>query len=255
MYDISVVVSTYNERLNIKKLLIELEESFKANKLKGEIVIVDDNSPDGTAAIIKEYSKRFSNIKLIIRQKKMGIASAYGTGVRSASGKIIVTMDADFSHPPTSLGSMIREARKGFIVSGSRFLKNGDFQTKFYRKMGAIFLNKWERFIFNTGITDHTNGYLAISRTNLEKINNFAKKINIYPFDKILYGVRIFGIGSYASLPLKEVRAIYKFRKKGCTKINFFTGLKVVFDHMIYILNLFFKLKKLKSNNPRLGCT
>lgn len=241
-YDVSVVTATYNERGSIASLIEHLQAVFKENNLRGEIIVVDDSSPDGTADIVKEYTKSNPNIVLISRPQKSGIGSAYGDGVKASRGEVIVTMDADFSHPPDKLYDLYKPSKEGYIVSGSRYLTRLSFHTKFYRFIGTTGLNIWLRTFLRLGIKDHTNGYVAIRRDNLDKVLEKGKRIGIYPFDKVLYGVPIFTIGKHLGVPLKEVDAPYKFRTVDETKINTYDGLKIVSDSIFYSINLFLRL-------------
>ena len=175
-----------------------------------------------------------------IVSKKKGIGSAYELGIKNSFGEIMVTMDADFSHPPDVLNQMVKEAQKGFVVSGSRFFDKKDFQTISYRRIGSIILNKWAKFFLKTGVRDNTNGFIAISKENLVKINELGNKFNIRVFNRTLYGIPLLGIASYIGIPTKEIRSIYKFRKIGNPKINFFDGIKIVLSSMIYTIRLFY---------------
>ena len=242
-YNISAVTATYNESDNIANLIEHLQAIFKKNNLKGEIVVVDDSSPDGTAEIVKKYMEENSNIVLISRPQKSGIGSAYGDGIKVSQGEVVVTMDADFSHPPNKIYEMYKHAKEGCIVSGSRYLTKLSFHTKFYRFIGTTGLNIWLKLFLRLGIKDHTNGYVAIRKDNLEKVFEKGKRIRIYPFDKVLYGIPIFMIGKQLGIPLKEVNAPYKFRTVGETKIKTYDGLRIVWDSFFYSINLFLKIK------------
>lgn len=241
--DLSIVIAAYNEKENIGRLIEALNKICKENKINNEIIIVDDSSPDGTSGVILEYKKRDKNIMLISRPPKSGIGSAYGDGVKSSRGIVIITMDADFSHSPSALVEMYRKAKEGYIVSGSRFLKKGGFSTKFYRKIGTTLLNLWIRTLFNTGIKDHTNGYIAVNKENLNKIIKRGIEKRSFPFKKTLYGIPIFAIAKVFGFKVCEVFAPYKFREVGETKINFFDGLSIVLNDSWYAFKLFFRLK------------
>lgn len=244
--DLSIVTITYNEKENIGKLIETLNRVAKENKIKNEIVIVDDNSPDGTADIIKEYIKKYRNIILIQRPKKLGIGSAYGDGVKISKGNVIITMDADFSHPPDKIAEMYFKAKEGYMVTGSRFIEKKGFKTLLYRKIGTTLLNLWIKLLFNINITDYSNGYIAIKKEYMGNIINYGKKINIYPYDYVLYGIPIFIIGRKLGYQGTNVFAPYIFREYGKTKIPFFEGLKIWLKSIFLTNKLFFKLFKQK---------
>jgi len=120
---ISIVIPTYNERDNIGKLVKEVL------RYVDEIVIVDDNSPDGTGGIADKLAKSNKNIRVIHRTGRLGLGSAIVEGFYAARGNVVGVMDADFSHPPAALGSMIKHVDAGAdIVLGSRYVKGGNIE-------------------------------------------------------------------------------------------------------------------------------
>ncbi|MBI2085664.1 MAG: polyprenol monophosphomannose synthase [Candidatus Aenigmarchaeota archaeon] len=123
---LSLVIPTYNEGNNINRLLAELNRSFKENKISAEIIIVDDNSPDGTGEMCKRLSKKQKNIIVIQRPGKLGLSSAVIDGFRKAKGDVIGVMDADFSHPVEIIAKMFAEINNGAdLVIGSRYTSGG----------------------------------------------------------------------------------------------------------------------------------
>src|SRR3989338_8699269 len=98
--EISVVIPTYNERENIENLIPNLEHVLKENGIIGEIIIIDDNSQDGTARIVEEFNKKYKNIKLVSREKKEGVGSARKVGFSLATKEIIISMEGDNTHNP-----------------------------------------------------------------------------------------------------------------------------------------------------------
>lgn len=244
--DVSVVTITYNERENINLLIDVLENIFKRIKVKGEIIIVDDNSPDGTGEIVIKKNRVYKNINLITREKKLGIASAYKTGVENASGDIVVLMDADFSHPPSILPQLVKYAKMGYICCGSRYLGETKFSSDFLHVVGTYILNLWIRFVLKTSVKDNTLGYISIKRGILNKILNKGSKININPFDKILYQTPIILLGKSLGFSIKELKAPYKERSYGVSKLDSIKGFKIVFNDILYGLRIKLKLKGLK---------
>lgn len=126
MIFVSVVVPTYNERECIEELIVRLTESMRsANYHAFEIIIVDDNSPDGTANIVESLSSKYP-IKLVRRPRKMGLGSAVRDGVRVSRGDFIIVMDADLQHPPEVVPSLVRKLEEGYdIVIASRYVPGG----------------------------------------------------------------------------------------------------------------------------------
>lgn len=139
---ISVVIPTYNEAENIKKLVPMIDEILV--KYTYEIIVVDDNSPDGTAKIAKRLAEYYP-IRVLVREKKKGLASAILYGFMNASGDVLGVIDADLQHPPELLGKMAKKIEEGCdIVIASRYVEGGGIEGwTFYRRLiskGAILL-------------------------------------------------------------------------------------------------------------------
>ena len=124
MKRLSVIIPTYNERGNIRKL-IEMLEKILAN-IDFEIVVVDDNSPDGTGEVAEELAKQYGNIRVIHRPGKLGLASAVIDGIRNSNGRYICVMDADLQHPPQVIPRMLQFADEGYdLIVASRYTEQG----------------------------------------------------------------------------------------------------------------------------------
>jgi dolichol-phosphate mannosyltransferase len=121
-----VIVPTYNERDNLEELVTRIFRACAPKCMDMEVVIVDDNSPDGTAALAEELAARF-RLKLVKRAGKLGLSSAVMEGFSAASGEILVVMDADLSHPPEKIPEMVSRIESGEaeLVFGSRYVKGG----------------------------------------------------------------------------------------------------------------------------------
>ena len=242
-FDLSVITVTYNERENIRLFITTVNRILTDAKINGEIIVVDDNSPDGTSEVVQEMKKLFQNITLIQRPGKMGIGSAYFTGFKFAQGKVVSFLDADLSHAPEVLPELYGLAAQGNTVFGSRYLGNTKFETDFAHRMGTYMLNRWIRTLLKTGMNDHTNGYIVVQKEILNKILESGTQKNLHPFDHILYGITIAAIAKKLSIPCVERKATYNKRKHGETKIPFLWGLRVVFGDMLYALSVRSKLQ------------
>jgi dolichol-phosphate mannosyltransferase len=116
-----VIIPTYNERENLEELLRRIFDQ----KLPTEVLVVDDNSPDGTGALADEMAARDPRVQVMHRAGKMGLGSAYVAGFKWALARdydTVFEMDADFSHNPDSLGDFLREIADADLVLGSRYL-------------------------------------------------------------------------------------------------------------------------------------
>jgi len=133
---VSVVLSTYNERENLANIVPIIENVFAKNEILGEIVVVDDNSPDGTSEVAKELGRRFGNVRLLWRPGKLGPGSAHADGYRFAAGEIIVGMDTDFSHSPYDIPRFVAKVREGFdVVVGCRYTRGGEYEVKSFQTL------------------------------------------------------------------------------------------------------------------------
>ncbi len=241
--NISVITVTYNERENIRLFITTVNRIFKENNWNGEIVVVDDNSPDGTSAVVEELKKLYPNTTLVTRPRKLGIGSAYFTGFNAAQGNTVAFLDADLSHAPEVLPELYHLAVEGKVAFGSRYLGNTTFEADFAHRMGTYALNFWARLWLNTGVYDYTNGYIVVKNELLKAIIIYGKERNCNPFDHILYGITIAAIAKKLAIPSAERKATYNRRKHGETKIHFWWGLRVVCKDMIYILRVKSKLQ------------
>ncbi len=158
-----VVIPTYNEAENIRSII----EAVLALPIALDILVVDDNSPDGTASIVKDLMKVHSQLQLSVREKKEGLGPAYVHGFRRALEKgylYLFEMDADFSHPPEALVPMFEllEQNKADLVVGSRY-KNGIRVRNW--PLGRILLSVgaslYVRFITGLPVTDPTAGFVG----------------------------------------------------------------------------------------------
>lgn len=172
---ITIVIPTYNEKENISRLIPAIFDIFKVNKINGNIVVVDDNSPDGTAGVVRELMKKY-NIDIIERKGKMGLGSAYIVGFRKAlkeGSDIIFEMDADFSHNPKYIPDFVNKINEGYdLIIGSRYIKGGAVKNWGPKR---IMVSKGGNFIARTltGLktNDVTAGYRAYRKEIFKKLD------------------------------------------------------------------------------------
>lgn len=241
--DLSVVTITYNERDNIRLFVEEVNRVFQGQHLNGEIIIVDDSSPDGTSDVVLELKQRYPFLTLVQRPGKMGISSAYRDGIAAATGKAITLLDADLSHHPRQIPELYGATTDGKIGWGSRYLGETKFETDFFHRLGTLLLNRWISLWLKTGMKDHTLGYFVIQKEHLDKIMELGKAHQLDPFDHTLYGITIAALAQKAGFPIVEIKAPYNRRAHGETKINFIWGLRVVLGDMLYTLRLYSRLR------------
>ena len=165
-----VVIPTYNEAENLPLLVPEV----LAQDERIEILVVDDNSPDGTGKLADELSERDSRVHVLHRSTKQGLGAAYRAGLARAlelDADAVVQMDCDFSHPPSVLPEMLSAMDDHDVVLGSRYL-NGITVVNWpiERILISWAANKYARFITGLPITDITGGLRCVSRELLDKM-------------------------------------------------------------------------------------
>lgn len=177
-----VVVPTYNERDNIEQLVAEVFRQGPDIRL----LIVDDNSPDGTGEIVDRLASGNPRLKVLHREGKLGLGSAYREGFKVAlamGAECIVEMDADFSHDPSLIPKFIAMMDTHDLVIGSRYL-NGISVVNWplRRLMLSYFASIYTRFITGLRISDCTSGYKCFRREALESIDLQTIKSDGYSF-------------------------------------------------------------------------
>jgi dolichol-phosphate mannosyltransferase len=178
-----VIVPTYNERENIGALL----DRLLALPYGLEVLVVDDNSPDGTGALVAERRAADPRIHLLRRPGKMGLGSAYRDGFRYALGhgaEYIFEMDADFSHDPDSIGDFLREAQEVDLVLGSRYL-HGNVTVVHWpipRLILSYGANLYTRIITGLPVYDATGGFKCFRRRALEAVRLDRVRSDGYAF-------------------------------------------------------------------------
>jgi dolichol-phosphate mannosyltransferase len=165
MYDLTVIIPTFREEANIGSIVTAVDAVFKEHALNGEILVVDDNSPDNTIAIVNEHQKTKENLHLLVRMEDHGLSQSVADGFAHASSDIFVVIDADHSHPPALIPKMYQEIRAGCdVVIGSRYMEGGGIKKWPLKRrvisLGATFLG---RLLF-PDIRDPVSGFFAIRK-------------------------------------------------------------------------------------------
>lgn len=213
---ILVIIPTYNEKENIENLLNQV----LAAALQIDILVVDDNSPDGTARIVKNYQKTNPKVLLIERPKKMGLGSAYILGFKAALEKnydLVFEMDADFSHDPAYLPQFIKEAQNFDLVIGSRYL-HGEIRVVNWplsRLVISLAANWYVRLITGLPIYDSTSGFKCFRRRVLETID-----LNKIISDGYSFQVEMNFWAYQNNFKIKEIPIIFNDRIAGKSKLD-----------------------------------
>ena len=210
---ILVVIPTYNESENIEKLIQEL------SSLEHHIMIVDDNSPDGTSEIVENLKEKNNNLYLIKRESKLGLGSAYRDGFKAAMNmgyEFFVEMDADFSHQTIDLVEMIKNIDKADVIIGSRYIEGGGITGWNYkRRLLSKLANLFTQILFGYHIKDSTSGFRIYNRESLEKINFQKTKSDGYSFQ-----IEMTYRANKKNLKILEIPITFYERRKGESKMT-----------------------------------
>ena len=224
-----VIIPTYNEAENIEPLL----QKIKAlNIPELTPVVVDDNSPDGTAHLASKYAK------VIVRTKDRGRGSAGIEGFKYALNEgadYIIEMDADFSHDPKYIPDLLKYINDYDIVLGSRFIPGGkDADRSFIRRIVTFCARTYIRLMLGVKVKDVTSGYRCF-RYNVLTAIDLDHLISTGPsiVSEILYKVHLKGFTMY------ETPIVFEDRKRGQTKLNLFILLKTLY--MVYKFKRIYK--------------
>ena len=223
---ILVFTATYNEVENIAKYLKEI----LSLNIKLSILIIDDNSPDKTYEEIRTFEKKYENIKLIVREKKLGLDTAHKFAFNYAKEnnyEKLITMDADLSHDPKDIPTFIDLLDEYPFVIGSRYIKGGKNEMTLFRYLLSYFGNLFIKKIFGIKCSEFTTSYRGF---NLIKLNNFNLDI-INSKGYSFFMETIYRINQNRHI-IKETPIIFKNRIKGKSKIpkiEIFRTLKNVF--------------------------
>jgi len=222
--NVLVITPTYNEAKNIEKFIENIQ------KLDLDLLIIDDNSPDGTTDIVKKLSENFSSINLITRNSKLGLGSAYREGFKWAANnnyEYVVEMDADFSHQFSDLQKLLDQRSPNRLVIGSRYIYGG--KTKgwsLYRKKLSKYANLLSRIIKKVHIRDMTSGFRVYSMKALEKSNYTDSTSDGYAF-QIEMALKCLKSG----VEVVEVPITFVEREFGDSKMNY----QIIFEAIKYL--------------------
>jgi dolichol-phosphate mannosyltransferase len=213
-----IVVPTYNEKENLPMLV---EALFKLNVENFNILIVDDNSPDGTGEIADEIKeKNPADVSVIHRKGKLGLGTAYITGFKyclDQGADQIVQMDADFSHNPEKVTELIDRLKESDMALGSRYVRGGslDEDWAFWRKGLSSFGNLYTRLILRMPIKDVTGGFRAWKKETLEGIPLERVKSQGYAFQ-----IEMAYITHLKGYSISEVPIYFADRSRGDSKMS-----------------------------------
>jgi dolichol-phosphate mannosyltransferase len=229
--EIGIILPTYCEAANIEKLILELESS----SLNVSILAVDDSSPDGTANLVRKLQRKYNNVLLFVRGKKLGLGTAITDGFRiflsmKKPPKCIVTMDADYSHSPQEIPKLLAPMQEGCdLVVGSRYCQGGSTREwSIGRMLISKVANLITRLRVDAKISDYTSGMRCYSTKLVRGIIN--------DLHSQTYEIQIETIrqANARGFRIREVPIVFVNRKKGKSKLS----VNEIRDFLSYILSL-----------------
>lgn len=229
---LSVIIPTYNESQNITRMLDIISLSLHP-ETNAEIIVVDDNSPDGTGRIVEEYARKsrargWCEIRLVNRKEEKGLSSAILAGIRASVGEAVVVMDSDFSHPPETIAKMIEELKSSDcdIVVASRYVKGGSITGwPFKRKLISKGATKIAQRSLGIKIKDPMSGFFAFRRHVIRNIK----------FEAIGYKLLLEILVKAKEAKVREIPYNFTDRRTGDSKLD----RSVIFDYIKSVWNLY----------------
>lgn len=169
-FDVSIVIPTFREQSNLLRLLPSLFEVLKTGNIRGEVLVVDDDSNDGTDLVCREMAARYP-LRLVTRRGERGLATAVIRGLNDALGRIVVVMDADLSHPPSSIPALLAaiQATECDIAVGSRYVLGGSVDSNWssFRRINSKVATWMARGL--TKASDPLSGFFAVPKATLSR--------------------------------------------------------------------------------------
>jgi dolichol-phosphate mannosyltransferase len=221
MTQVTVVMPTYNERENLQ-LMIEALLALPVPNLR--VLVVDDNSPDGTGQLADELVARYPDrVSVLHRLEKNGLGPAYVAGFKRAmaeGAEYLIQMDADFSHQPKYVPELVKKVEEGDydLIIGSRYAKGGgvDESWKFYRKLLSWFANRvYVATVLNIGVNDATGGFRLWKKDTLIGLDLDRIRSNGYVFQ-----VEITYVTARLGYKMAEVPIYFPDRTRGTSKMD-----------------------------------
>ena len=214
--DVSVILPTFNERGNIVSLVNAIQQELTEAGITFEIIIVDDDSPDGTAQIVRDDLSGDARVRLFVRTEGRGLATAIAYGIRRAEGAAVAVMDTDFNHDPALLPQMVKFLEYYDIIIGSRFTMGGGMEER-WRYLASFVFNFFVRIVLRTQIQDNLCGFFTMRRAKLVNmaLDGIFRGYGEYFMDLLFRAWK----RGYTML---EVPAFYRVRTYGQSKSRFF---------------------------------
>jgi dolichol-phosphate mannosyltransferase len=178
--------------------------------------VVDDNSPDGTAGLIRERFSARPEVTLVLRTQERGLATAIAAGIKEAKADWIAVMDTDFNHHPKDLPRLLEKMSEADLVIGSRYVSGGGMKTSRLRYWGSWCFNVFIRLILGSPIKDNLSGFLVLKK---QVVAQLGGKDIFYGYGD--YCIRLIHFARKSGFIIREVPVVYEFRLGGESKTHF----------------------------------
>jgi dolichol-phosphate mannosyltransferase len=215
-FKVSVILPTYDEAGNIVELVEEIRHHLQMKRMVGEVIVVDDNSPDKTGLLARKYFAKNPDVRVIIRRKERGLATAIRKGIEMAVGEVIVVMDTDFNHEPKLVPRLVEKCKRYDVAVGSRYIKGGGMANKKREILSKLYNKFLIKTIIGSPVNDNLCGFFAMKHEELAKL----------PFDQIFYGygdyfIRLIYFAHKQGNTFTEIPSFYIDRTYGASKSKF----------------------------------
>ncbi|MBU90149.1 polyprenol monophosphomannose synthase [Candidatus Woesearchaeota archaeon] len=206
---VSVILPTYNEKDNIEELIRQVYHY--TGKDLFEVIVVDDNSSDGTEQVIKKLQKGYNNLRLIVRTNERGLSSAIWRGIKESKGNVVMWLDCDLSHPPKVIPQLLENIPQYDVVIASRYVSGGKDKRLFMRVLASKLVNLLAYIFLGLKVKDLTSGFYAVKKEVFSRVKlittGHAEYCIKFSYDSVKKGFKI-----------KEVSYVFSDRKKGKSK-------------------------------------
>lgn len=215
MTDTLVVIPTYNERITLPEVVARVRSA----PVSVDVLIVDDNSPDGTGKLADDLAEQHAEVHVLHRSQKSGLGPAYRAGLGwglDRGYEVLIEMDADLSHDPGHLTAMLQALGQADLVIGSRYVPGGGTENwPWHRRLLSWGGNRYVQFVTGIPVRDATSGYRAFRRPVLEEIGLRDLRSDGYSFqlETVLAAWR-------RGFEVDEVPITFVERRAGASKIS-----------------------------------
>lgn len=233
-----IIIPTYNEAANIGLLI----KNILSLELGLNILVVDDNSPDGTAGIVRNMQRQYLGINIIIRSRRLGLGSAYIQGFRYAlekGYKTVIQMDGDFSHQPAYIPKMLDLLKDYDFIIASRYVSGGGISDwSFVRVLLSKAANFFVRSLYNAPLRDYTSGFKVIKDFVLRDLEYYSLTSQGYFFqvEMVLRGIE-------KGHRIIEYPIVFQGRKNDKSKLTFSMFIEA------FLKSILLRIKKVKKTS------